>query len=800
MGYLSFRKKQARQGGLPLSPWNERFHSVADESIGLRPIWITRRDFKFDRSALAPEFPRLHPKFYCDVPSELAQNPPRAQPPRDGVEWDRLFTTERGHQKSYFHGLKTWEVAALNRWMKFSTATGEISGGHNSADNQTDLLNLFKAEMFQVDENGWFDFLKKDRWYDIVDDPNNPSPNPFPSFPQSVDQPQVWAELRVVLELANRMLRALVSDRNTFLETVLFGRIAYWKDVETNPQTPLDDALVLLSPAGEQRLATKNNSKPWKNQIEALSTEAEKIKEVGMALENEGTHQAWSFHVDEDPGGLLGLTRSTRNEMNFTSLNTEFIRQLVIGGLTLTERCMLYYHMAVTIMHEYMHSIMARRVYCFLGRDRTQPEPFFDFDSASEIGEAMELRVLGGRNTFGPFAHDPPIMWWESDWPNWYTAKVYPGIDTRLNHATQITQVYRPPMDAGILLSAEFWNDSKIAKKSENLFHRTVLFHSQPRRWNGAPMFGLPPFWPDVEVDRSRESTWESHHRKIVARWEELQTLWKSARKDWYPDHLKRWWSSPWCMFYTVRRSIENFKAPFDSGQEYKCWEYLCKMSVAGSTRIGFTDWTGKTAFLDSLPTNKTPTNYWIVFSIGMLMSAAMAIRTTDVSLTIKKSFICVYKPGSLALAKIKAGWKMNLEYRFLEPEVVSTREPSEMYNPFGTPDAAGSYQVTSFTQLDYLNLVDNILTELKDRRAIVSGPWFREIQRVSREMRTERETIQKAHPDDHLTWEAKKWEFRIPDYDPDDLDWMIWDPAKKAFDHYKDYDPSWDRVIVPAY
>jgi hypothetical protein len=161
-----------------------------------------------EHSGLAIEFPRLDPKFYHDPVPDAR----KFERPSNGVELDRLFSSEY-YQRKYLHGTRSWQGVLINRWLGPSPF-GLLSGGHTSTDDVDFLRAMVERDQIKVDETKWFRFLQKNRWYDLVEDENHPTVPAPRGGPWSVDNPTVWNELSVCLELADRILKALVSDRH----------------------------------------------------------------------------------------------------------------------------------------------------------------------------------------------------------------------------------------------------------------------------------------------------------------------------------------------------------------------------------------------------------------------------------------------------------------------------------------------------------------------------------------------------------------------------------------------------------
>lgn len=86
-----------------------------------------------------------------------------------------------------------------------------LPGGHLAAlHGQRDEHRAFyDMETLNVDEDSWFPCFRKDRWFGSIATDMMLTGNLW-----SVDDPAVWKELRIILELANRILNALIKDRH----------------------------------------------------------------------------------------------------------------------------------------------------------------------------------------------------------------------------------------------------------------------------------------------------------------------------------------------------------------------------------------------------------------------------------------------------------------------------------------------------------------------------------------------------------------------------------------------------------
>ncbi|KAI0150840.1 hypothetical protein GGR57DRAFT_471696, partial [Xylariaceae sp. FL1272] len=85
--------------------------------------------------------------------------------------------------------------------------------------------------------------------------------------PWSAWNPKIWIRMRVALEVANRMLNRMVTDRHPVLETLLFGRLEYWNSFITRPARPggNNEDKVLLSATIEPSMAADEGVPLWES-------------------------------------------------------------------------------------------------------------------------------------------------------------------------------------------------------------------------------------------------------------------------------------------------------------------------------------------------------------------------------------------------------------------------------------------------------------------------------------------------------------------------------------------------------
>ncbi|TGJ88318.1 hypothetical protein E0Z10_g500 [Xylaria hypoxylon] len=446
----------------PLSPWAQRF----SYNVGGRFALIDDTEI---HSGLATDGPRLHPKYYADTPPLVGRTPTRQQ-------LDTIFTFE-SWQKSYLRGFESWQAGPLMRYVHFSSKSGLISGGHREEDygpvprsaapapvlapaagpanvdpanvdpanvdpaNAMDVamdvegdvvdelkedaaIKIFHSERIQVDESKWYPFLKKERWYDTVGPDQSIGGGNW-----SVDNPKIWEVLSISIELLDRMIKALVADKHTWMETMLYGLLAPWERLTTVP-APYPNAIVLLSQPYYKEICDLHKVPCSIDFITQFTPEEYTARLVYLMK-----HQTWGFTERyDDNEGTWGVTihklRATfvdfdgACEMGFAAEQRIFGGQIFLGPRTCKD--------------------IPFGVYRMEWPDPQRPTDDGFTDPTHEI--------------FQPGSYI-------------YTDRI-------------------PALHVSKLLSTEFWEDPAIDRKSENAFHFEPIIANETK-WAGPGTFVL---------------------------------------------------------------------------------------------------------------------------------------------------------------------------------------------------------------------------------------------------------------------------------------------------------------------
>ncbi|KAI2638383.1 hypothetical protein GGS21DRAFT_548883 [Xylaria nigripes] len=745
---MSSRRGRSRRQPRPLTPWAQRFGYNKE----------SREEFLLEseiHSGLAPLYPRISPRFYSDDPVDTITKP------RTNAEFDLLFGTEKW-QQYHLKGICSWQVGPLMSGVRFSDTTGFIRAGHQRTrpgptDNPANLaadetaMKVFHEERIKVDESTWLKFLRKDRWLDFIQ--REPM---LGGASWSVDVPKVWEELRIGLELANRILKAMIAEKHIMLETILYGLIANHDQVFQNPKPTPTARLLLSRPYVRTILDSQDPNAPnYLDFVEDLTP-----AEWEARLEDLLKDQKWSFIDRYD----LAVTTwgLTFHENLSIALDVGPFKSLLSGQITLAERCLLLYNMAVTIIHELYHSLWMHREtetnwpnqYPITNWSATvsPEEPAVDYDGMNEMGFAAEKRIFGGATDIGSAdTRDLPFGAFRTDWPQ-PTSQGEGYIYCVPEHPTfqpgSIISISRvPALHASKLLSAAFWDDPAIPNKTDNYFHANDIFKSNTPKPDEEYLIYNPTLIDMPNVLQPGE-------QELIDNWNERRRLYVTEREAWKCEELRdAWEKSPWSEI-TLRNYILKFGRRFELADAVECM-------IIAQFLVNMVDWQhGMESYINDIPPNTTHYPYrWLFHAIGLLMYAAMPV--TDQRLSGQTTFQRVYtfKPSKTCIFK---SYTIQSPLRLRNPAIA---QACQFFDPLGQPNDG---QAISFDQFDYLDLVTRLVDQLGKQNAEISTAWLREIMKTTADLRRQRDDIvlRKPGPGEAKMESVESWNFTIPVYD----------------------------------
>ncbi|KAI0875933.1 hypothetical protein GGS24DRAFT_488960 [Hypoxylon argillaceum] len=195
--------------GAPGSPWAQRFGHLEER----HQYSLVKKD-DLVHSHLAPLNPNLDPRYYDVVP-----NSNDFEPPRSLEELDETLITEESQRIRHL-GLPTWNAIALGSAVTWDGGPALLSGNRPGDDKLYDeCIKKYLSERIEVDESTWFPFFRKDRWVNtnLINDRDfiverDGTRKEVKTW--SVDDERVWSIVRFSLEIANRILKAMIRDSN----------------------------------------------------------------------------------------------------------------------------------------------------------------------------------------------------------------------------------------------------------------------------------------------------------------------------------------------------------------------------------------------------------------------------------------------------------------------------------------------------------------------------------------------------------------------------------------------------------
>ncbi|KAI0967264.1 hypothetical protein F4678DRAFT_483140 [Xylaria arbuscula] len=720
--------------GLPASPWALRFPA---SELG----FVSGNT---NHSVLAP-VPKVSDPIYYDQDIRLAPIP------RTGAEIDKALFSE-GLQLNNLYQVSTWEATTLSRYVQFSPNSGLLSGGHNPCDkyyasglpfsqstlqhdpfearpeplqtNEDKAFLIYERERIKVDETQWFHFFRKDRWMDWVGTENPTVTEKARNW--SVENPKIWEFLR--------------------LQTMLFGRIEYWKGFEDifGPSPFSDTDLILLSYPTEQIISVRRNmeSCPF-DYITTLSSD-----EWETELERILSNAVWSF-ADVYPASAVTATAFTEPDWGgpvpLFCLGVKILEIILSTKLTLAELCAFQTYLAIILMHELQHAMVRQRT-------RVDPrmksvsggnftEPLLNARGYREAGHYMDQHFFGGSLQLPPMAFNefdskailPPISFLIMEWNLEGPAVIE---QRRALHSTNLVS----SMWMSKILSEFFWQDPACPRKSDRFFHRRTLFEMTERR-----RYRL----------RDLPSEPNPEDRVVMEAWEEQQRQLQMNRSLWDHTAVDLWKQSPRASLkwrdISFRMLYQEFLDAFWKSNPGRCMQIARR--VFGVWNPGY-NLIRESVELRSL--SLTPFSM-IWQSIALLMMASLPLLKRDQFrfLVRKNTGTTLFKSSRDALAH---GRDLNLYMRVEADEYDTLYGPSEFFDLEGV-------RKDEFTQMDYLDRIQGIFEAMRITGCVLPAQFLTGITNAVTALRADRTAIMKSDPQHTDSW-ASDWFFTFPVYD----------------------------------
>ncbi|KAK5634401.1 hypothetical protein RRF57_010114 [Xylaria bambusicola] len=787
----------------PFSPWAARF-GITD----------TQRDAVFDRaseqkSGVAPDHsttnhlclisPFIHSIYYGDPLKTEDQGVFSTQ---DDI--DRFFFAETKY-RTRFACIAPWQLGPQNRSVRFSRR-GYVPGGNiKSLVQPTIHAAIFDTERIQVDEDKWFRFFRKDRWWGSVAPPEDQGEY-LDGDRWSVDEPRAWYWISVAIELADRMLKALIKDKHPFLETMLYGKLTYWNDpeyIQNAPSAePQPEAKVLLSRAFmKQQWQAENGNAPfnWDMVLDKFDDH-----DWTARMEDLSSGQQWAFQppTNDDNDNYAGITDTTQGGL--ISLNSIRLRSLMSSQYTLAELCNIIYCQANTVTHALVHMRVRHDRNPFFTNLKPYNDMWWTFPNLNSeptmagrrkwgtpglltvIVLTVETAIFGGSVRLIASKGEQEAMLGinKISWPYPYCSTSGPYGRMASGHpafqdGADNTLTLIPSLWTSKLVSEEFWKDDTIPRKSDNFFHSIDFFRSEHP-------YEAATFDTDkrpIPIIMDREKIRELHQQgqldagivDMISDWEKRESLFNQARAGWYEEKRERW------SYLEARRRFYVFDAEMKKAswnrRLYHCANnahWLMSVIPWGS-RDQYTTYLHEREKMwpwHAVGTIDFDLSFINHLCIGLLMMAAIPFRLTEVRIQppLKPIHVTLYpsseNPTSMPVWKyIRGATGANINYKEWTPASV-------FHDPLDRDGQVFFYG--QYTHIDYLDLVKKLIKYFASMETLVSKPWIDEILRVEARIREQREQQRRAMTPVAmgLSYADTAWDFKIPEYDPNQKWW----------------------------
>ncbi|KAK8105058.1 cytochrome b5 [Apiospora kogelbergensis] len=521
-----------------LSPWAQRFgQSSSGAWVGMDGL---------DHSGLAPEMPNLNETYHADDFLPAGDQTPFPMPTL--AELDRLFMGEQ-EQTLGLGGFKTWEFGPLN-----NTLYGGYFGGHQIPRSMEDEVYneiAFDEGRLVIDESKWLPWFRRDNWWEnkIPDDIRKLGGRKY----FSVDDDGIWNELRVCLELANRIMNTLIDERHPLMIAAVLN--------DVDPNAPPEERRIRLDPEDSQKMSTEE----LRDQITRMGEEW---------IISSFLPDRWNISNGNTLMGLWSLNDpqigSNEERVGVLGMAVYRLRALVEGALTPAEKCMVQFSYAKTICHESMHALFSWHTeYGQLLRD-----PFINDEISREIGRSFENMIFGGHIHTAPTSrHSRTAESWTEGNMLTLLSEPFPGrgslryggkpADLPEMEDTNIV----PVLWVSALLSEKFW-ETEVAKYGSRAL-KMPQYVKTTRRFKNGTTFNSPETL-DVDTpldtlrDRLRTTTLDFNNRNL--KWIQL--------RPWYQEEGFKWFISPWGVD-AWRSALSNFKVAHARQDERECFREI---------------------------------------------------------------------------------------------------------------------------------------------------------------------------------------------------------------------------------
>ncbi|KAK7999142.1 cytochrome b5-like Heme/Steroid binding domain-containing protein [Apiospora marii] len=363
----------------PLSPWAEKYGVSFRDDLG---------DDK-SHSLLNPIFPRLDPVFYNDLPeSDVGE-----------TDLDQFLYSQRAQF-----------LGPLNE----NLGQPQVHGGHSAVDyNPAENQRLHEERLLEVNEEGWFDFFKKERWWEphgwkpVIDERKSIRTRPIRSWnPQNG---RIWKELRIILEFCNRTLVKLIEEKDPWLDALLFGDLVY-SDTSPVPRKSSSWRGRVDDPVWAIKYRSRAELSRQRGYFAQVRNELLRLTQF-LIFGFRGLFSPASPEFERNGGASWAMTGLTMEQNPpgvmhpFVLINVANLRELVERSPTPAQASTARFGMACSILHELTH------VLYLLGKDKFRvpfrKEAYMGEEQIREVGHSFENHLFGCSSASRPLPYVP---------------------------------------------------------------------------------------------------------------------------------------------------------------------------------------------------------------------------------------------------------------------------------------------------------------------------------------------------------------------------------------------------------
>ncbi|KAM0571758.1 hypothetical protein ACHAP9_003135 [Verticillium nonalfalfae] len=446
------------------------------------------------RSWIDPDFPRLnHDTFEPVNPPDPGDTIPEPHP----EDLDRLLQAEE-MQRLALGGMRTWEAALMvQEEENMPKETEPLASSETLADSD------------MIDESKWFRVLGKDRWVcdfeEFVDGDGE-------NRKWSVDDAILWAELRQVLDIANRILKQASYTRwmSTFLD---MRTIRATKNVQL-PKGGKSKERGTIWRATERAIDARFDVSDC---IEAIDHFCEDVNFTFNSVNRN------SEAPNGCPYGVTGPLEIDGRQSTLIQVDTMGALALIKPGVSETSKRQARALLAITFMFN---------------------------ELLSEMGESFENAIFGGVANlsahpldiyrFSGSTNGAALLASNIKWPilkpsTWASHSI--RIDLEYPYTYESSPV--PALYTCATTTKEFW-ESTVAKYGSDALRMPRVFDT--RVTTGFDVSCVPAAWNhDLKTNASLERPLKQMARRIQYRRKQYEEW-----RPWYKEAYEEWRNSPY--------------------------------------------------------------------------------------------------------------------------------------------------------------------------------------------------------------------------------------------------------------